>query len=424
MLLKKFLNSTGVTTDSRTIKGGEIFFALSGEHFNGNEFALQALDAGADFVVISEDRKGIPADKFMLVDDTLVALQTLAKIYRQRLGIPVLAITGSNGKTTTKELCARVLSTHKKVFATQGNYNNHIGVPLTLLSLNKSHEIAVVEMGANHQKEIELLCDIALPDAGLITNIGKAHLEGFGGIEGVLKGKTELFKHLQQNAGDILWNADDTKLNEIQQEFSPAISYGTQGEITGSLLHSSPYLNCLWNVKSGKSYEINTHITGSYNFQNVLAAVACGVYFNIPEEDIVKAISSYEPENNRSQIDDFKGYKVIRDFYNANPSSVEAALLNLSGLSGKKYFILGDMLECGETEIIEHERIIELCALHQLQGIFIGPLYSKCSHKHGFQVFETKEACINYLKSNIIPGGYILIKGSRGMKMEQILDIL
>jgi UDP-N-acetylmuramoyl-tripeptide--D-alanyl-D-alanine ligase len=411
-----------IATDTRKLPNDCIFFALKGDNFNGNKFALNALEAGAAFVVVDEEIQS--EDKRILrVDNVLIALQNLATFHRNKLGIPVLAITGSNGKTTTKELVSAVLSQTFNTLYTQGNLNNHIGVPLTLLSINKSHEFAVVEMGANHQKEIELLCSIANPDFGMITNIGKAHLEGFGGIEGVKKGKGELFQFLNSKKSLIFLNADSAELMELIAGYKDIITYGTQqsANFVGRSSIKNEFLNV--DVTSPFQLNIHTNITGSYNFSNVMAAITIGSHFGVPTNKIKIAIETYMPTNQRSQIIDRGDLKIVMDAYNANPSSMEAAILNFqNNFTGDKYIALGEMLELGEAAPVEHMKIGELVQeLKCKEVVLVGKLFSAAAMKYDYQHFDDSLKAALYIADKNLKKGTILIKGSRGSKMENIL---
>lgn len=421
-LYQTFLNSSGISTDTRNIKENSIFFALKGENFNGNKFAQEALKKGAIAAVIDEEEFLVPGNQIILVDDVLSTLQKLAKFHRTQLEIPVIALTGSNGKTTTKELFSSVLSQAYAITATKGNLNNHIGVPLTLLSFNKKTEIGIVEMGANHPGEIEFLCGIALPDFGYITNFGKAHLEGFGNLQGVIKAKTELYRHLKKDNKKVLVNTRD----EQQMKNSEHMDRVTFGD------HDSDYPIFL---QPGKEfiqlkYEENifqSHLIGNYNFDNIAAAVALGLYFEVPVDKIQKGIEEYIPDNNRSQLI-YKGNNVIiMDGYNANPTSMMAALENFKIQEHKnKLLFLGDMFELGSSSHEEHQLITDY-----LSKDFIGNTYligrnffdTKTDNPfvNRFKDFEDLEP---ELKQNPPKDALILIKGSRGMKLERILDLI
>ena len=415
-----FLKYPQVSTDTRNIQLNCIFFALKGPNFNGNKFASEAIKNGAAYAVIDEE-KYLKGDAYVLVDDVLESLQELASYHRNFCKAKIIGLTGSNGKTTTKELIFAVLSKKYNTVATKGNLNNHIGVPLSLLTIKKDSEFAIIEMGANHLKEIEFLCNIAQPDYGYITNFGKAHLEGFGSIEGVIKGKSELYDHLIANKNFIFLNADDNiqekKLRSYHRKFGFSVSDHNYYRIN--------YLGALPFVKLEiEETEISTQLIGSYNFNNCCAAVIMGKYFNVPLEDIKNAIETYLPQNNRSQIIDKKEYRIILDAYNANPNSMEAALNNFKNFPGSgKVVFLGDMFELGEKANEEHQKIVDLVTGMKFDGVFlIGQNFYKT--KSGFAKFATFDDLSDFLKSNKLKKGNLLIKGSRGMALERILDYL
>lgn len=419
-----FLRSKGVVTDTRKIEENNLFFALVGDHFNGNEFAVQAIEKGACFAVIDNANYHI-GDRTILVQDSLKTLQELAKYHRQHLGLPILALTGSNGKTTTKELLNAVLSKKFKTVATTGNLNNHIGVPLTLLSMDQSTEFGVVEMGANHAKEIEFLCDIALPDYGYITNFGKAHLEGFGSLEGVIHAKSELYQHLIEHEKTIFYNLEDPiqkkKLMTHTKVYGFALTkHNPASDIKIELTQNHPFVSVHFN-----DTEIRTNLIGSYNFTNIAAAICVGSYFKIDEQDIKVAISNYTPSNNRSQIVEKGKVKIILDAYNANPSSVQAALNNFADLEQKnKAVILGDMLELGAEAATEHQNIVDQLSEHGIENAYlIGENFYKTKGSQlKFKNFEEfKEAFPRTLKKN--KDDLFLIKGSRGMALERTLEL-
>lgn len=414
-----YLTSTGVTIDSRTIQGGEVFFAFSGENYNAATSALEAIEKGAVAVIVEDEKYAMPEKNIYGVASTLHFLQELAKYHRQQLQIPVIALTGSNGKTTTKELIYAVLSQKYSAQYTQGNLNNHIGVPLTLLSIQSYHEIAIVEMGANHQKEIQLLCEIAQPDYGYITNFGKAHLEGFGGFEGVIKGKTELYDYLIAHDKKIFVNeADSIQIEKTKDYQYNTINFGGDNS-------EFRFQSFMENHFVGLSFQedsILSRLTGGYNFTNLCAAVTMGLYFGIEFSKIKKAISQYEPTNMRSQIVKNSGVTLVLDTYNANPSSMEVSLKNFSQFEGHKIAILGDMLELGEESEIEHDRILKMAKSLGINGIFtVGKHFMKVNDYHAF---ENVVDCMKYLTQKPISAENILLKGSRGMKLETLLPIL
>jgi len=416
-LYDKFVQFPFICTDTRKIIPNSIFFCLKGENFDGNLFVYEALEKGAKFVVT--ENKNLPESiNIIVVDNVLETLQQLAAYHRSLLNIPVIGITGTNGKTTTKELISSVLSKKFNTAFTQGNLNNHIGVPLTLLSITKEHEIAVIEMGANHVGEIEELCRITQPDYGIITNIGKAHLEGFGSIENIIETKTALYRA----AKVIFVNGEDEVLMrcvvrgvrcEVRGE--RYVVYGKNTEMDGEVVTMNPYLVInLWGKK------IQTLLTGNYNLNNILAAAAIGKYFGVPKQDICDTIAEYRPQNNRSQIIKNNTNTIIADYYNANPTSMKAALDNFLLIeTPNKLAILGDMLELGETGATEHQTIIHYCETNKLETIFIGEEFNK-QKNHYFLFFNNVEDCNEYLKNKTIKNNLILIKGSRGIHLEKI----
>lgn len=417
-----FLQCESVSTDTRKIEPNSLFVALKGDNFDANTFAQEALNKGALFVIIDNKNFYSDENKMILVNDSLKTLQDLANYHRTQLGLPIIALTGSNGKTTTKELINCVLSKKYNTKATVGNLNNHIGVPLTLLSFNENTDIGIVEMGANHQKEIELLCEIAEPDFGYITNFGKAHLEGFGGFEGVVKGKSELYTYLEKNHKTAFVNLDDPIQEEKTKNFNKytfSISDNSNIKINSTSANPFVKINFSNNI-------IQSHLIGIYNANNINAAITIGKYFNIEDLDIKEAIENYIPSNNRSQLVEKNGNHIILDAYNANPSSMNAALTNFIQLeSTSKIAILGDMFELGKESLDEHKKIVE--SLKKEQNIiiyFIGKdFYSnKVSDKHLFFFESYEEFSKNYIKKP--QNSTILIKGSRGMALERTLELL
>ena len=422
-LYQCFLQCDGITTDTRKITPNSFFFALKGDNFNANEFAQEALNKGALFAVIDEKKYLTDENKIFLVNNVLQTLQELANYHRNQLGLPVIALTGSNGKTTTKELINVVLSKKYKTIATIGNLNNHIGVPLTLLSIKEDTDIAIVEMGANHQKEIELLCAIAEPDFGYITNFGKAHLEGFGGIEGVIKGKSEMYDYLIQNHKTIFINADDP-IQLTKTATANRYSFSTNIENKPNVYISNCSANPLVTINYNNT-SINSHLIGIYNANNINAAITIGKYFNVTDSEIKDAIENYIPNNNRSQLIEKNSNKIILDAYNANPSSMAAALTNFQQLDGSKIAFLGDMFELGNESLDEHKKIIEsIVNTRNIQFYFIGKDFytSKIEQPH-LNYFESYEDFLNH-KLDPITNKTILIKGSRGMALERILEKL
>lgn len=420
-LYQLFLQHPSVQTDTRKLKTGDIFFALKGDNFDGNAFAQNALEAGAAFAVI-DDPAYQTAGKTILVADVLTTLQQLAKYHRQQFQIPFLAITGSNGKTTTKELIHAVLQTSFRTYTTEGNLNNHIGIPLTLLKIKKDAEIAVVEMGANHQKEIEAYCTYALPTHGLITNCGKAHLEGFGGVEGVKKGKGELFDHLRQNNGTafVMWDYD--YLREMSKGITTIVTYGTSAaDLEGHALRSEPFLEVSI-TKGATTGSVQTSLVGEYNLPNVLAAVAVGKYFGVPDEKIKSALEAYHPSNSRSQLLQKGSNAIILDAYNANPSSMKLAIENFAAIKAEnKILLLGAMAELGDESLAEHQSIIDLLKKYSWSKVvLVGGDFLQLQHP--FLSFPDARAAKEWLQKENPNNSHLLIKGSRSMKMETVLE--
>jgi UDP-N-acetylmuramoyl-tripeptide--D-alanyl-D-alanine ligase len=419
-----------ITTDTRKLEAGSVFFALKGDNFNANTFAQNAIDGGCSYAIVDEESVA-NGNTILYVKNVLESLQQLAKHHRSLLKIPIIGITGSNGKTTNKELIHAVLSKKYNTYATKGNLNNHIGVPLTLLAITAKHEIAIVEMGANHQGEIELLSTISDPDFGLITNIGKAHLEGFGGEEGVKKGKSELYKHIKQKKGKLFINADDAVLMNLSGDVEK-ITYGLKEDydVYGTLFAGSEYVDFKWNTKHQSlenSEVVKTNLFGHYNFINVLCAACIGYYFGVETKAINQALSEYMPEMNRSQVKKTPNNTLILDAYNANPSSMQLAVAHfIKQEFHSKLFILGDMLELGAYSHAEHKKILEqLFHNHVAQAILVGALFDE--HKDQFptyQFFKTVDEASTYLKQQNFKQFNILIKGSRGIKLENLVDCL
>lgn len=419
-LHRQFLTSSQACTDSRNIPENSMFFALKGANFNGNEFAADAIRRGALYAVVDEAEYATP-EAAILVDNVLETLQQLANFHRHYCNAGIIALTGSNGKTTTKELMKAVLSRKYRIIATQGNLNNHIGVPLTLLSIKEDTQLAIVEMGANHKKEIRFLCGIAEPDHGYITNFGKAHLEGFGGIEGVIEGKSELYEYLIQANKHIFINADDPVQLQRIGNYANLTGFSENQEkgLPIQFLAASPYVSIQY-----KEIVMQTQLIGKYNFLNCAAAILAGHYFEIPSEAIKEALEAYVPANNRSQIIEKNGSRIILDAYNANPSSMRAALENFELLQGShKIAFLGDMFELGQAAPSEHQAIADLAeSLHLDRTYLIGENFARVNSKlTKFSSFDQFEV---YLKKNPPEPADILIKGSRGMALERILEWL
>ncbi len=422
-----FLKHPLVTTDTRNIPKGSIFFALKGPNFNANALAAKALEQGAAFAVIDEPVYKSD-ERCLLTKDVLKTLQQLALHHRTQLKIPVIGITGSNGKTTTKELMHAVLSRKYKTLATLGNLNNHIGVPLTLLSITPADEIAIIEMGANHPGEIKHLSSLALPDYGLITSIGKAHLEGFGSFEGVIKAKTELYDHIRAHKGKFFVAAENDLLFGLSSG-AERILYGNKpgSEVTGKVTALSPFLSINWQKgETGKKQTLNTQLIGQYNFDNILAAICVGLYFKVTTADINAAIESYIPTNNRSQFVKTTHNSLILDAYNANPSSLTAAIENFSLLKAdNKVAILGDMLELGPESTEEHRAILYLIAKKKYKlVILVGAEFGKLSAEFKGVFVNDSEEAIKWIQENPIRGATVLIKGSRGIKLERLAGAL
>lgn len=398
-----------------------MFFALKGENFNGNTYAKKAIQLGAKYVVIDESEYNI-SPKTILIDNVLETLQKLASFHRTFLNIPIIALTGSNGKTTTKELINSTLSQKYQTTATIGNLNNHIGVPLTLLSMNKSTEIGIVEMGANHQKEIEFLCTIAKPDYGYITNFGKAHLEGFGGVEGVIKGKTELYNFLFDNNKTIFVNGNDAiQIEKSKNANIYSFGNNTDFDVKITFIEAQPTVKVSCN-----NLTIESHLIGEYNFSNIAAAIAIGTYFEVENKAIKTAIETYIPSNNRSQVLIKDSNKIILDAYNANPTSMQAALLNFEKLNDtSKAAFLGDMFELGKDAEIEHQNIINLIKTLNFKAVLIGEnFYKTQNNSKKITIYKTFDDFKNNFNIAKIENSTLLIKGSRGMAMERVLELL
>ena len=422
-----YLKHLVVCTDTRMISTDCLFFALKGESFDANTFAATALDKGAAFAIIDNAAYAVN-EQCILVDDVLTTLQNLAKYHREQLNIPVIGLTGSNGKTTTKELINAILAEKYQTFATKGNLNNHIGVPLSLLAIQSDVEIAVIEMGANHQKEIAFLCEIAQPTHGLITNVGMAHLDGFGGFEGVKKGKAELYAFLKVHQGTTFIYRNNPYLIEMSQvaDLNKIVYYGTEKEntVSGQLKHSDPLIEFEWATHEG-NYAAKANLTGTYNFENILAAICIGHFFELTPAQINTGLANYYPNNNRSQLTKTANNTIICDFYNANPSSMAAALHNLNALqANQKTAIIGDMFELGNEAPEQHEQIAKLAASYALETIFIGNSFYAFKDEYPGKYFRTPTDAAHFLKENQLKEQLILLKGSRGMALEQLLHLL
>ncbi|WP_448826869.1 UDP-N-acetylmuramoyl-tripeptide--D-alanyl-D-alanine ligase [Capnocytophaga bilenii] len=444
-LYEKFIASSGVCTDTRKIGIGSIYFALKGASFDGNAFAEEALTKGAAFAVI-DNPAYMTSDKMILVPDVLTCLQQLATHHRRQMGTLVIAITGSNGKTTTKELIKAVLSQQLQVIATEGNLNNNIGVPLTLLRIKPTHDLAIVEMGANHPNEIATLCQIAEPDYGYITSIGKAHLEGFGSFQGVINTKAELYNYLRAHHKTIITNADNAITEGLLQGYDLVYRFGSKqgADLLVELLNSQPVMvrfgNSAERIQTEKAIEeeplaantfegfasapteATSHLVGSYNFSNVAAAIAFGRYFKLSDGAIKRGIESYVPQNNRSELLQWKGNTVLLDAYNANPSSMAAAIDNIVTMKAysKKVIVLGDMFELGDYAGEEHQRIVDMLAAHYWEGVYLVGKHFACT-KSVYPKYETFEAFYEAFQKANYKDCLILIKGSRGMAMERAI---
>jgi len=422
-IYQKFLSCKNLVIDTRKIEENSMFLAIKGENFDANEFAKKALELGAKYVIIDNEKYYIDT-RTILVENSLDFLQKLGNFHRKSINIPIIALTGSNGKTTTKELIYAVLAQKFNCKATLGNLNNHIGVPLTLLSFNQDTEIGIVEMGANHQKEIEFLCKIAEPNFGYITNFGKAHLEGFGGVEGVIKGKSEMYDYLIMNNKSIIVNLDDAIQVQKTSNYLQKTTFGVKNNdaiVNFDQIDCNPFVKLKLN-----GHEIQSNLIGLYNSTNICAAITIGIYFNVSIDLIKNGIENYHSDNNRSQIIKKNNYEIILDAYNANPSSMKEAIDNFNNLDTKnKTMILGDMFELGIESAKEHQFILDLALQHNLNTIFIGNEFYKQKINHNkLLFFENFKIFENFLIENPINTQSILIKGSRGMALERILNFL
>lgn len=426
IVYEQLTRGSQITIDSRQIGKGDIFIALKGDKFDGNQFAQKALNDGASIAVVDNSDYAM-GDNIILVDNALMFLHELASFHRLQLNIPIIGLTGSNGKTTTKELIRVALSPKFNVFATKGNLNNHIGVPLSLLSVTNKHQIAVIEMGANHVGEIEALCSIVKPTHGLITNIGRAHLDGFGSFEGVIEAKTELYKFFQQNHGTVFYNASNKILTDKVFQFrlpQNSIQYGIALNNAKASIGCDSCITATFSF-NGNKISIKTNLTGIYNLENVLVAYTIAKCFDVPDNDIVKSIESYVPSNSRSQLIEKGSNVIVLDAYNANPSSMEAALRSFAEVLAKKpkVVVVGNMLELGSYTEEEHEKVVDLCLHFKFGKIFlVGDNYPK--NRKGTIWFPSVILCAEYIKANPLKNSMILLKGSRGAKMEELLDAL
>ena len=421
-IYQHFQKAYKITTDSRKVEQDAVFFALKGENFDANDFALQVAEAGVASLVVA-DRKTLPQhERILIVDDTLKTLQDLARYHRQHSKATVLSITGTNGKTTTKELVSTVLAKQYRIIHTQGNLNNHIGVPLTLLSIKPDTEITVVEMGANHPGEIDFLCQIADPDYGLITNIGKAHLEGFGSFEVIIETKTALYRHIKAHGKAVFVNQGNPLLWE-QSEGQERISYGRHcgAYCPVAPAKCDPYLGVFW-----KNHLIQTHLVGSYNFENVAAAIAVGQYFKVEEDNIIAALEAYIPTNSRSQVIETQKNRIIMDAYNANPTSMRAALINFASICGEQHLLmLGDMRELGTASEEEHRNILALMKeLGFKEALLVGQNFSNYNENDNWRTFDNVKDLCQYLEGHPISGKTILIKGSNSIQLGKVLPLL
>ncbi len=418
-----FLDCTEACTDTRAIATDSMFFALKGPNFNANAFAAEALGKGARLAVV-DDPAVAEDERFLLVPDVLQALQELATYHRRTFDIPVIGITGTNGKTTTKELLHAVLDADRPTLATIGNLNNHIGVPLTLLRITQEHRIAIIEMGANKVGDIAELAAIAEPTHGMITNIGKAHLEGFGGYEGVIRTKTELYASLRSHQGTVFVNADDALLMEKSNGLE-RITYGTHpdADTVGCIVSDGPFMNLVFMGRDGAAYQVATKLIGDYNLPNALAAVAMGQHFGVPDQVIAEALTKYTPSNNRSEFRDTGRNQLVLDAYNANPTSMAAALENFAAMSSErpKLAILGDMLELGADSRTEHDAIVALVNDLGLDARFVGPEFQRSATQHSY---SDAVALTQVLKHEPLTGHLVLVKGSRGIKLEMLLEVM
>lgn len=421
-IYKLYKTAYTVTTDSRTITQGCVFVALKGEHFDGNDFALNVAEEGIAACVIA-DRKDLPQhERLFVVEDSLKALQELANYHRKQLDTPIIGITGTNGKTTTKELVSAVLAKKYNILFTQGNFNNQLGVPLTLLRIKPDTELAVIEMGASHPGDINELTGIGEPNYGMITNIGRAHLRDFGGYEGVIKTKNEMYQYIAAHKGLLFVNKDNELLMDLSKSINK-VTYGTSNDadIQGKLLSANPYLSVEWNGK-----KIDTQLVGDYNFENVMAAICIGTYFNVAANDIVEALSSYRPTNNRSQVIETARNRVVMDAYNANPTSMSHSIKNFRNIcKSDNLLILGDMRELGNESGQEHKNILELLKELRFENVYlVGEEFQRVAENSKFSTFINVEELAQYLQQHPVSGRDILVKGSNSIHLNKIIDSL
>lgn len=425
-LYQTYLAYSSISTDSRTVQKGDLFFALSGNNFDGNQFAKSAIEKGAKYAIVDKPCEPV-SDQYIVVDDVLKTLQELATYHIEQLNIPIIAITGTNGKTTTKELVHAVLQSAYQTTATVGNLNNHIGVPLTLLRMNKQTEVGVVEMGANHPKEIQMLCEIAKPTHGIITNVGMAHLEGFKDFSGVIHTKKELYDYIKENNGKVIINQSDELLSDMLGNYpSFAFAKDSKAPLIINNIQSTPYLTFEWKSEKTSS-SLETHLIGEYHVANVAYAIAVGLLFNIQSESINKAIESYIPLNNRSQIIHTENHnKIWLDAYNANPTSMTAAIMHFAKVKDdNKVLIIGEMLELGSYSEKEHRKILDLIDEHQFSTVYlVGGSFKELASDYRYQYFENTALLEEALQSNPLIHKHILIKGSRGNHLETVVQYL
>jgi UDP-N-acetylmuramoyl-tripeptide--D-alanyl-D-alanine ligase len=417
-----FINSTGICTDTRKVKANTLFFALKGDNFNGNVYAKQAIKDGCSYAVVDEEAF-VLNDHYILVDSVLKTLQDLARFHREQFDIPVIGITGSNGKTTSKELIGEVLNKKYNVLMTQGNLNNHLGVPFTLLNLTKAHDIAIIEMGANKSGDIKELVEIALPTHGIITNIGTAHIEGFGSLQGVIDTKTEMYHFIENRRGKLYINANDALLLKHLPQVD-TVKYGsTESLVDGELIELTPYVNFKWSTSNFQSQLLKTNLVGEYNFVNYLAAISIGVDFGVNSDAICEAIEGYVPTNNRSQVTKTERNTLIVDCYNANPTSMKSAIDSFDMIKAKnKVLILGDMLELGHISNEEHIKVINVLIEKNLEAILVGAEFSKQESK--FSTYLNTSDLLENENLSEIRERYILLKGSRGIRLERLIEKL